>query len=1168
MSKPSIIHGAPEGQDAFVLKQRADDAQRRGGAVACHIAMDDARAQTLMDLLAFFAPDVDVIYFPTWDCLPYDRVSPNTQIIGQRMKALGQLKSRMDSDIKKSCVVITTVNAVLRKVMKPSALNTMGGLNIAMGGQLNEKTLKEFLMGNGYDRTDTVRDTGEYAIRGGIVDLWPATFDTPVRIDLFGDDVESIREFDPTTQKSETKISALSLNPATEIPMDKESIQRFRSQYRELFGTVNTSDPLYEAITDGRKIAGTEHWQSLFFDEMVSVFDYMPDSSVSMDHQGDQAMIEAWEQIEDFYQSRQTLATQTAQANKKQKGHEQPIYHAVPINGAFDKIIPVYKMLSPFQSDETQPKQGRDFADIRALPDGNVFDELKKYLSKYCHPERSEGSRASSPLAQNDKNGRKAIINAYSDGARERLKGLLEAHDITNIKICDTFDEAIKLKQSSIALVTLPLERGFINDRIIMVTETEILGDRLVRKTKKRKRKADAFLREVSSLSTGDFVVHMEHGIGRFEGLETLDVFGAKHDCVRLIYDGGDKLYVPVENIEVLSRYGDADSIVNLDKLGGARWQARRAKVKKNLLEMAGKLIDIAAARALQTADTFQIQPEVYNEFAARFPYHETEDQQSSIDAVLDDLACGKPMDRLVCGDVGFGKTEIAIRAAYVTAMAGGQVAIIAPTTLLARQHYENFCNRFKGTPLRLAQLSRLVSAKDQKLAKDGLKDGSVNIVIGTHALLAESLVFNSLGLVIVDEEQRFGVKQKERLKDLKADVHVLTLTATPIPRTLQMSLTGVRDMSLITTPPVDRLSIRSFVLPFDPMIVREALLREHHRGGQSFIVCPRVKDIREMRDLIAELVPEVKLIAAHGQLSAGDLEDRMTAFYEKQYDVLLATNIIESGIDVPSANTMIVHRADMFGLAQLYQIRGRIGRSKIRAYAYLTYQQNKVLSEIAMKRLEIIGQLDTLGAGFQLASHDMDLRGAGNLVGEQQSGHIKEVGVELYQQMLEEAVAEARAGGQDKHAVEQVEFSPEINLGASILIPENYVEDLSVRMSLYRRIATLMDKGEIESFAAEMIDRFGSLPDEVENLLQLITIKQQCKAANISHVEAGPKGVLVTYYNNAPHNPAGLMAFIQEKAGTVRLRPDQKLFFPRGWTSTAQRMAGTKSIVRELCAL
>jgi transcription-repair coupling factor (superfamily II helicase) len=1145
-----IIHGAPEGQDSFILKDRAIEAQRNGGAVATHIAMDDVRAQTLMDLLAFFAPEIEVIYFPAWDCLPYDRVSPNTQIIGQRMKALGQLKARLDSDIKKPCLLLTTVNAILRRVIKPSDLSSMGGLNIAVGGALSENDLKEFLSTNGYDRTDTVRDVGEYAVRGGIIDLWPATFDVPVRIDLFGDDVESIREFDPVSQKSDTKLNALSLNAATEIPMTKEAIQRFRAGYRDLFGAVNAVDPLYEAISDGRKIAGTEHWQSLFFDEMGSLFDYVPDTIVTMDHQADQAMIEAWDQIEDFYQSRVTLAEQTAKSNKKNKGTEQAIYHAVPIDGVFTKDYPKGEMLSPFQSEESQPKQGRDFADIRALPDGNVFAELKTYLNNNFE--------------------KKAIINAYSDGARDRLKGLLEAQEIENVKICHSFDECIKLKKSSIALITLPLERGFSNDRIVMITETDILGDRLVRKSKTRKRKADAFLREVSSLSAGDYVVHMEHGIGRFEGLQTLDVTGVKHDCVTLIYDGGDRLFVPVENIEVLSRYGDADAIVQLDKLGGAGWQARRAKVKKNLLEMAGKLIDIAAARALQTAEILEIDRGLYNDFASRFPYHETEDQLTSIEAVLDDLRSGQPMDRLVCGDVGFGKTEIAIRAAYVAAMAGSQVAIIAPTTLLARQHFENFVNRFQGTSIRIGQLSRLVPQKDQKQTREGLKDGSVNIVIGTHAILAESLEFNHLGLVIVDEEQRFGVKQKERLKDLKADVHVLTLTATPIPRTLQMSLTGVRDMSLITTPPVDRLAIRSFVLPFDPVVVREALLREHHRGGQSFIVCPRVKDIQKMQDTIKELVPEVKMVAAHGQLAPGDLEDRMTAFYEKQYDVLLATNIIESGIDVPSANTMIVHRADMFGLAQLYQIRGRIGRSKIRAYAYLTYESNKKLSDIAMKRLEIIGQLDTLGAGFQLASHDMDLRGAGNLVGEQQSGHIKEVGVELYQQMLEEAVAEAKRGDVN-HSTTATDksFSPDINLGTSILIPENYVEDLSVRMSLYRRIASLLDRAEIDSFAAEMIDRFGGpLPDEVENLLKLVEIKSMCKAANIQKVEAGPKGVLVGFYNNEPQNPAGLMQFIADKAGTVKLRPDQKLFFPRGWDSLDQRVKGTKMIVQELMSL
>ena len=992
--KSNILFGVPEGQDAFVLKNRAIEAQQTGG-VALHVANDDARAQTLIDLMAFFAPEIEIVHFPAWDCLPYDRVSPTTQIVGQRMKALMQLKARGQSDIRKPMLVVTTVQAMTRKIIRPDNLSNIGGFMVTVGGTLDIENFQKFLVQNGYERTDTVRTTGEFAMRGGILDLWPATFENPVRIDLFGDDVDTIKEFDASSQRSGKKLSELSLNAATEIPMDAESINRFRAEYRALFGTVNHIDPLYEAVTDGRRIDGIEHWQPLFFDKMGTLADYIPNRLASIDHQGHQVFTEAFEHIDDFYDSRITFAKQLVATNKKNKGSEQVIYHPVPVDMAFDvNVEQNWTEFSPFKGEESTAAQGRDFADTRGRPDGDVFGELKKYIASFNH--------------------HKIIINAYSDGSRERLKGLLENAGIGDIVSCDDFEAIKKTPRDKTTMVTLPLARGFTNDQFVVITEQDILGDRLVRKAKKSK-KADAFLREVSSLNAGDYVVHVEHGIGKFEGLETLDIGGARHDCVKLIYDGGDKLFVPVENIEVLSRYGDADSVATLDKLGGAGWQARRAKVKKNLLEMAGKLIDIAAARALQTADKFGVDNGVYNDFAARFPYSETEDQLSSISAVLDDLNSGKPMDRLVCGDVGFGKTEVAIRAAYVTAMDGGQVAIIAPTTLLARQHFENFSSRFAGTPIRIAHLSRLVSDKDKKLTKQELEKGTVNVVIGTHSLLSDSIKFNHLGLVIVDEEQRFGVKQKERLKDLRKDVHVLTLTATPIPRTLQMALTGVRDMSLITTPPVDRLAIRSFVMPFDPVIVREALMREHHRGGQSFIVCPRVKDIAEMEDLIKELCPELKLIAAHGQLASGDLEDRMTAFYEKKYDILLATNIIESGIDVPSANTMIVHRADMFGLAQLYQIRGRIGRAKARAYAYLTYQQNKVLAETSMKRLEVIGMLDTLGAGFQLASHDMDIRGAGNLVGEQQSGHIREVGVELYQQMLEEAVADARAGKTDR---------------------------------------------------------------------------------------------------------------------------------------------------------
>lgn len=1149
LSPLEVATGVPEGQDAFVLRDRAIEAQRKG-SVALHITTDDVRAQTLQDLIAFFAPEIEVLFFPAWDCLPYDRVSPNTQIIGQRMQTLGCLAARQSSDIRKPMVVITTVNAVMRKVVLPDSLSALGGFFIEKNGRLDLSQFQDFMVHNGYERVDTVREIGDFSVRGGIVDLWPATFENPVRIDLFGDDVETIKEFDPVTQRSGKTMNHIALNPATEIPMDEESISRFRGQYRDLFGAVTGVDPLYAAVSEGRRINGMEHWQPLFFETMGTFYNYVPNALVSYDHQADQVMIEACEQIEDFYQSRVTLAKQTIEVNRKNKDNAQSVYHPVPIDRMFASAssAPEGIHFSPFPAQDTDARHGRDFADVRSIPGGDVFGAVKDYFSN--HTDKTP------------------IIAAYSDGARDRLKGLLENAGLTHLQICENFDAVRKMKRGSAAVVTLPLERGFINDRYVVVTEQDILGDRLVRKAKSRKRKSDAFLREVSSLNIGDYVVHADHGIGRFDGLETVEVGGIKHDCVKLIYEGDDKLFLPVENIELLSRYGDADSIVHLDRLGGAGWQARRARVKQNLLEMAGKLIDIAAARQLQKADIFAAAETNYNEFAARFPYAETEDQDTAIQAVLMDLEAGRPMDRLVCGDVGYGKTEVAIRAAYVTAMAGGQVAIIAPTTLLARQHYENFVKRFNGVPLRIAQLSRLVTTKESDRIKDELREGSINIVIGTHALLAESIKFSHLGLVVIDEEQRFGVKQKERLKDLRKDVHVLTLTATPIPRTLQMALTGVRDLSLITTPPVDRLAIRSFVMPFDPEIVREALLREHHRGGQSFIVCPRIKDLDAMEQTIRDLVPEVKLIAAHGQLAARDLEDRMTAFYEKQYDVLLATNIIESGIDVPSANTMIVHRSDMFGLAQLYQIRGRIGRSKIRAYAYLTYEGNQKLADTAMKRLEVMSTLDTLGAGFQLASHDMDIRGAGNLVGEQQSGHIKEVGVELYQQMLEEAVAAARAGVNNDTiaAIEAAnDWSPEINLGTSIMIPDYYVPDLSVRMGLYRRIASLADRDEIESFAAEMIDRFGAIPDEVENLLKLITIKQLCRQVNVQSVDAGPKGIVVAFHNNQPLNPAGLMHYLQSKAGTVKLRPDQKLFFPRHWQSTDQRVRGTRQILTDL---
>ncbi len=1189
----NMIYGAPEGQDARVLAQRARSLMP-ADKVLMHVALDDARCMTLQELLAFFAPDVRVAVLPAWDCLPYDRVSPNTDIVAQRVAALVELMRWEAEQERYPRILLTTVNAAMQLVM-PKDVLAAASLSTRAGGRLDVTQLQVYLANNGYVRTETVREGGEFSIRGGIIDIFPAGHAEPIRMDLFGDEVESIRRFDPLSQRSGEKVSEFCLQPATEFFLDDDSIARFRAGYREAFGVVNSDDPLYAAVSEGRRYNGMDHWLPLFHEHMGTVFDYVPGGGVTFDHHAAEAQIERAAQVRDFYEARKTLEDAAAKRDKKVQdvSLSGSVYHPLlPAqlyveNAAWNALVEGAETLSPFSdpSDEAaqnSARKGRDFADIRALPEGDVFAELKTHVAA---------------LSQ------KALIACYSEGSRERLKGLLEQAGFDQLAALDNLKEVKALSTGAIGLVILHLERGFVADDLVVITEQDILGDRLARRAQK-KRKADNFLTEVLSLSEGDLVVHVDHGIGKFVELETVQVGRTFHDCLKVEYAGGDRLFVPVENMEVLSRFGADEGTAQLDKLGGAGWQARKSRVKKDLMAMADGLLKIAAARLLKKADKLDVSEGIYNEFVARFPYAETEDQQRAIDDVIADLSTGHPMDRLVCGDVGFGKTEVAMRAAYVAAMEGVQVAVVVPTTLLARQHYQNFVARFSGTGLHVAQLSRLVAAKDASLVKDGLRDRSVNIVIGTHALFSKEIKFSNLGLLVVDEEQRFGVKQKERLKELKNNVHVLTLTATPIPRTLQMSLTGVREMSLITTPPVDRMAIRTFVMPVDTMVIREALLREHYRGGQSFYVCPRVTDMKDLKEMLAELVPEIKVIDAHGQMTPTELEDRMNAFYDGQYDVLLATNIIESGIDIPTANTMIIHRADMFGLAQLYQIRGRIGRSKVRAYAYLTYQPGLKLNDKAMKRLEIMETLDTLGSGFQLASHDMDIRGGGNLLGDQQSGHVREVGVELYQQMLEEAVAMARQGV-DLDDMPEEKWSPNINVGTSVLIPETYVEDLGVRMSLYRRIAdlgsidSLSPRGEsrgegknserkeapphpnplpggrgysfsdeIESFAAEMIDRFGKLPEELENLLDIVAIKQMCKRAGVASVEAGPKGAVIGFHKDSPPNVAGIMGWITEQRGSVKLRPDQKIVAVRHWDTPAKRVKGVQRLMRELVTI
>ncbi len=1151
-----LIAGAPEGQDARVL---AGLARRAGPAGLLHVASDDARAARLAEMVAFFDPEVEVAVFPAWDCLPYDRVSPNGEITARRIDVLTRLLEPYGKA--RPLLVVTTVNAALQKVPPRLAFRN-ATFRAKVGDRINTAELQRFLAQNGYIRTQTVREPGEYAIRGGIIDLFPPGTAEPLRLDLFGDDLDGIRSFDPMTQLTTEKRDSFALKPMSEVFLDEMSVQRFRTGYRELFGAVTGDDPLYEAVSAGRKQAGMEHWLPLFHPGLETLFDYLPDAVVSLDANAEEARDDRLEQIRDFHEARRSF-----QEAEKLSG--APVYKPVPTalmfldgDGWDRHLAPrAVGQLSPFAAVEgggnadladAGGRKGRDFAEARVQSGVNVYDVVREHI---------EALRA---------DGRRVVIAGYSAGARDRLMHVLKEHGIDRLKTVESWAELDGLPKQSVALVVLAMDHGFAAPDLAVITEQDILGDRLVRTGAKKKRRAANFIAEAASLNPGDFVVHIDHGVGRYEGLETLTVGGAPHDCLKVVYEGGDKLFVPVENIEVLSRYGSEDAAATLDKLGGVGWQSRKARVKKRLKDMADALLRIAAERELRKAKAIDVPDGAWDEFCARFPYAETDDQLNAITDVMDDLTSGKPMDRLVCGDVGFGKTEVALRAAFLAVMNGMQVAVVVPTTLLARQHYRTFEQRFQGLPVRLGQLSRLVTAKDTAEVKNGLADGTVDIVVGTHALLGKTVNFKRLGMVIVDEEQHFGVKQKERLKVLRADVHVLTLTATPIPRTLQLALSGVRELSLIATPPVDRLAVRTFVLPYDPVVIREAILREHFRGGQSFYVVPRIEDLEVVRQRLAELVPEVKVVIAHGQMAAGDLEEVMTAFDDGRYDVLLATNIIESGLDIPSANTLVVHRADMFGLAQLYQIRGRVGRSKVRGYAYLTYAPRTALSATAQQRLHVIETLDSLGAGFQLASHDMDIRGAGNLLGEEQSGHIREVGVELYQQMLEEAVAAARQGlkGGQGGEVPEDAWAPQIALGMPVLIPEEYVADLGVRLTLYRRLSDLHGRDEIDAFGAELIDRFGPLPPEVENLLRLVEIKRLCKEAGAATLDAGPKGAVVGFRNNSFKNPPALVDFLQRQAGTAKLRPDHKLVVLRPWDSPETRMDGVRTLMQTLAQM
>ena len=1128
------VGGAPEGFDARLILR---EIEKSSGPVL-HIARDDKRLNAMVEALRFFAPDMPVMIFPAWDCLPYDRVSPNADISATRMATLAALIHGMPSKY----LLLTTLNAAMQKIPARDVVG-QASFRADVGRRIDEKALREFLVRMGFTQAPTVLEPGDYAIRGGIIDIYAPGELGPVRLDLFGDVLDGARRFDPANQRTTEKLTSIELAPVSEVILDEPAITRFRQNYRIEFGAARTDDPLYEAVSAGRKHQGIEHWLPFFHADLETIFDYIPNATVTVDDQSTPTRLARWDTIEDQYETRK---------------------HAM---GQKNRVDTVYKPIPPalLYLDDTAweskiaARRVLNFHPLAQASGPNVIDAGGRIGRNFAPERQQENISLFSALASHIKqklDKGPVVIASYSEGARERLTGLIEDEGLAEVI---PIMNGTRIGKRGLHLAVWALDHGFETPDLTVISEQDVLGDRLIRQTKKR-RKADNFLTEAQSLSPGDLIVHVDHGIGRYHGLEVITAAGAAHECLLIEYADNARLYLPVENIELLSRYGHEEGL--LDRLGGGAWQAKKAKLKQRIRDMAERLIRVAAERELRKAPVLNPPEGMWEAFCARFPYQETDDQLSAIEDVLTDLDMGRPMDRLICGDVGFGKTEVAMRAAFAAAMSGIQVAVIAPTTLLSRQHSKGFADRFRGFPLKVRQLSRFVGAKEAEATRKGLADGTVDIVIGTHAVLSKQVKFQNLGLLIIDEEQHFGVQHKERLKQMRSDIHVLTLTATPIPRTLQLSLTGVRDLSIIGTPPVDRLAIRTYVSEFDAITVREALLREHYRGGQSFYVVPRISDLPEVEEFLRDQLPELTYVVAHGQMAPGELDDRMNAFYDGKFDILVATTIVESGLDIPTANTMIVHRADMFGLSQLYQIRGRVGRSKTRAYAYLTTKPRTKLTPTAEKRLRVLGSLDSLGAGFTLASQDLDIRGAGNLLGEEQSGHMRDVGYELYQSMLEEAIAKIRAG-ETELPNDDGQWAPQINLGVSVLIPEAYVPDLDVRLGLYRRLSSLTTKVELEGFAAELIDRFGKLPREVNTLLLVVRIKAMCKKAGIAKLDGGPKGATLLFHNDKFASPQGLVEFLHDQRGMAKIK-DNKIIVRRDWTKEADRIKGAFSIARD----
>ncbi|MCH8537327.1 MAG: transcription-repair coupling factor [Alkalimonas sp.] len=1107
------------------------------------VADTPAALRLEQELRVFADDDVTILTLPDWETLPYDVFSPHQDIISQRLKTLYQLPQQTQA------IVVVPINTLLLRVCSPDYL-AQHSLLIETKQQLDLVKLKQQLTAVGYRAVDQVMEHGEFSVRGSLLDLYPMGSQLPYRIDFFDDEIDGIRIFDPDSQRTLESIERIELLPAHEYPTDQAAIDRFRSHYREQFTARTEPESLYQQVSKGVFPAGIEYYFPLFSESSATLFDYLPASSTCMllgdiEFSADKF----WRELQKRYEDRCV----------------DPLRPILPPTSLYLPVDQLFSQLKAFNriklSSATLPaKTGSGNAPCVPLPELSIVHQNKQPLQL-----------VQQFLLQLKQQQGQALFCVESEGRRESLLQLLKTIQVS----LNQFDslQAFLNSKDDLGILVGQLEQGVLLEHkapLALISENELFGQKISQRRRQKRSQqvsSDTIIRNLAELSPGQPVVHLQHGIGRYQGLQVLDAGGISAEFVTIEYAGASKLYVPVASLHLLSRYSGAEpEHAPLHKLGTDTWERNRKKAAEKVRDVAAELLDIYAQRAAQKGYAFTLDQAEYAAFADSFPFEETADQLDSIQAVLNDMQQAKAMDRLVCGDVGFGKTEVAMRAAFVAVHDRHQVAILVPTTLLAQQHYENFSDRFANWPVRVEVVSRFISPKQQKAILADANAGKVDILIGTHKLLQDDIHFQNLGLLIVDEEHRFGVKQKEKIKALRANIDILTLTATPIPRTLNMSLSGMRDLSIIATPPAKRLAVKTFVREFDSALIREAVLREILRGGQVYFLHNDVATIDNMAQELETLLPEARIAIAHGQMRERDLERIMADFYHQRFNVLLCSTIVETGIDVPTANTMIINRADKFGLAQLHQLRGRVGRSHHQAYTYLLTPPVKRLTKDATKRLDAISSLEDLGAGFTLATHDLEIRGAGELLGDEQSGQIQSVGFHLYMDMLDQAV-DALKSGKQPSLDQLLSQQSEIELRIPALFPESYIPDVSMRLSFYKKLASANSEQELDEVQVELIDRFGLLPDASKHLVAVSNFKLQAQSLGIKRIEAHAKGGHVEFMEQTSVAPGYIIELIQTQANTFKLEGGQKLRFSADLTDTQQRLAFVQRLLHNFAS-